>query len=73
MKTSTFKLVSGAGSDEVVHVAADDAKALAAAVTSEHLAMLSAMPVMNHSFRIVLPHGRAIRGARAKRWLVENA
>jgi hypothetical protein len=73
MKTSTFKLVSGVGAAEVVHVEAADPKALAAAVTAEHLAMLNAGPVMNHSCRVVLPQGRELRGQRAKRWLAENA
>jgi hypothetical protein len=73
MKTSTFKLVSGAGAAEVVHIEVADAKALVAAITAEHLAMLNVVPVMNHSCRVVLPQGRELRGVRAKRWLAENA
>lgn len=37
MTTSTFKLWSGAGAAEVVHIGATNAKALSAAVTSERL------------------------------------
>ena len=73
IKSSTFKLVSGAGAAEVVHFEVADAKALSAAVTAEHLAMLSVVPVMNHSCRVVLPQGRELCGKRAKRWLAENA
>lgn len=72
MNTSTLKLVSGAGAGKVVHIEATDAKALSAAVTDEHVAMLNVVPVMNHSCRVVLPQGRELRGVRAKRWIAEN-
>ncbi|GGC23682.1 hypothetical protein GCM10011572_51510 [Pseudoduganella buxea] len=57
----------------MVHIEAADAKALSAAITGEHLAMLSAAPVMNHSCRVVLPQGRGLRDLRAKHCFAENA